>query len=128
MQPAKAERAGPSGRVRKPGYAALVSAIVPGLGQVYNGEAIKGFVLLALFMVCFALTGVSLRGQIAVSPMSPRGSLYGQQVDVGAILSALFSGIGGVWTVLLLAVYILSIADAAIRAGRRASSDDSGLV
>jgi TM2 domain-containing membrane protein YozV len=122
-----------SGRIRpaparKPGFAALMSMIAPGLGQLYNGEVIKGFVLLALSIVCFGLTGTSLRGQIVVGPASPQGSLYGSRIDLGAIGSALFSGITALWVILLFIVWVYSIADAAIVASRMNTSDGSGLV
>ena len=121
-------RARPGVQVRKPGYAAAMSAVVPGLGQLYNGEAGKGFLLLALFMAFFWLTGMSLRAQLALGPISAQGSLYGPRLDLGSMLSALFSGVTAIWMVLLLAVYIYAIADAGIRASRSATSDDSGLV
>ncbi len=121
-------RAAASFPPRKPAFAALMSLIVPGLGQLYNGEVIKGFVLLALFMMSFALVGMSLKGQIPVTIFSPQGSLYGPQIDFGAIVSALFSGVTAVWVILLLLVWIYSIADAAIRASRSARSDHTGIV
>jgi hypothetical protein len=114
--------------VRKPGYAALASVIAPGLGQVYNGEVVKGFVLLTLFMICFFLTGASLRAQMSFSPLSAQGSLYGPRVNVGSLLAGLFSGVSAVWVILLLAVWVYAIADAAIRASRTGTSDDTGLV
>ncbi|MFB3883358.1 MAG: hypothetical protein ACE149_18990 [Armatimonadota bacterium] len=117
-----------AGPPRKPGYAAAMSAIAPGLGQLYNGEAAKGFLLLALFIAFFWLTGMALKAQLAAGPISAQGSLYGPRLDLGAILSALFSGVTAIWMVLLLVTYIYAIADAAIRASRSATSDDSGLV
>jgi tetratricopeptide (TPR) repeat protein len=114
--------------VRKPGYAALASVIAPGLGQVYNGDLVKGFVLLILFMICFFLTAVSLRAQTSLSPLSPQGSLYGPRIDVGSLLAGLFSGVSALWVILLLAVWVYAIADAAIRASRTGTSDDTGLV
>jgi len=120
---------GPSaGLVRKPGYAALASVIAPGLGQVYNGEVLKGFALLIVFMTCFFLSAVSLRSQMALGPLSPEGSLYGPRVDLGSVLAGLFSGVSALWVVLLLVVWVYAIADAAIRASRTATSDDTGLV
>jgi tetratricopeptide (TPR) repeat protein len=118
----------PSSLVRKPGYAALASAIAPGLGQVYNGEVAKGFVLLVLFLISFFLTGASLRAQTALGPLSPQGSLYGPRVDLGSLLAGLFSGVSALWVILLLVVWVYAIADAAIRASRTGTSDDTGLV
>jgi tetratricopeptide (TPR) repeat protein len=113
---------------RKPAYAALFSFFVPGLGQVYNGELLKGFVLVVAYLVLFALGGITFRSHVAARPPSPMGSLYAPQVDVAAFFSALFSGPSAIWFGLLVVVWIYSIADAAIRAGRTMTSDDTGLV
>ncbi len=116
------------GTPRKPGFAALLSLFVPGLGQLYNGEVVKGFVMLIVFMLLFGVMGVSVRAQMATSPISPQGALYGRQIDITAILSNLFSGVNAIWVVLLLGVWIYAIADAGIKAGRSATSDHTGLV
>jgi hypothetical protein len=89
---------------------------------------VKGFIMLLAFMLLFAVTGVSVRAQMAASPVSPQGALYGRQIDAMAILSGLFSGISALWVVLLLGVWIYSIADAGIRAGRSATADHTGLI
>jgi tetratricopeptide (TPR) repeat protein len=113
---------------RKPGLAALLSLIIPGLGQLYNGEVIKGFIMAALFIALFGLSTVAVRASIAASPISPQGALYGPQIDFVGILSALFSGISAVWVVLLLVLWIYSIGDAGIRASKSMTSDSTGLV
>ncbi len=121
-------RAPGGGTPRKPGFAALLSLFVPGLGQLYNGEVAKGFIMLVAFMLLLAVTGVTVRDQMAASPVSPQGALYGRQIDVTAILSGLFSGISALWVVLLLGVWIYSIADAGIKAGRSATADHTGII
>ena len=113
---------------RKPGYAALFSLVVPGLGQVYNGQVLKGFLMMMAYLVLFALAAMAVRGEMAIRPAPSMGTLYGPQIDAGALLSSLFSGVSGLWIGLLLALWIYSIADAAIRAGRTMTSDDTGLV
>ncbi len=118
----------PSGPRRKPGFAALLSLIIPGLGQLYNGEIVKGFVMAGLFIVLFGLTITAIRGLVAASPFSSQGVLYGPRVDATRLLSELFSGINAAWVLLLVGVWIYSIADAGIRASRTLTSDDSGLV
>jgi tetratricopeptide (TPR) repeat protein len=118
----------PSDIKRKPGFAALLSLIIPGLGQLYNGEVIKGFVMAGLFIVLFALSAVAVRGVLAASPTPSQGVLYGPGVDAVDILSELFSGINAVWVVLLAALYIFAIADAGMRASKSMTSDSTGLV
>ncbi len=119
---------GPSTVKRKPGLAAVLSLIIPGLGQLYNGEVIKGFIMAALFIALFGLTVVALRANIAASPVSAQGILYGPRVDIGRIVSGLFSGLSAVWVVLLACLWIYSIADAGIRASKTMTSDSTGLV
>lgn len=123
-----AGRGRPSDVRRKPGVAALLSFLIPGLGQLYNGETIKGFVMAAFFLALFGLTVVAFRGYIATSPASSQGMLYGPQIDATAILSELFSGISAVWVVLLIVLWVYSIADAGIRASKSITSDSTGLV
>jgi tetratricopeptide (TPR) repeat protein len=52
-------RAG-SGRRRNPMHAFLLSAFLPGLGQLYNGEYLKGVLFLAGGFLTFLLGGESL--------------------------------------------------------------------
>ena len=113
---------------RRPAMAALFSLVIPGLGQLYNGQVLKGFIMALLFVVLFGLTTMVILGQVRAAPASPQGVLYTPTVDLGAILSGVFSGINAVWVLLLLALYIYSVADAGLTAGSSMTSDDTGLV
>jgi len=113
---------------RSPAYAALFSLIVPGLGQLYNGQVVKALVVLAAFVFTFALATLSVLRQLALQPMSSMGRLYGPRIDVGALLSSLFGGVSALWVVVLALIWIYAVADAAIRASRTMTSDDTGLV
>lgn len=60
---------------RKPIIAAILSSVTPGLGQVYNGQVIKGFFLFLatnLFIVLLSFTGLqfSFYGLIAIIMLS----------------------------------------------------------
>jgi len=112
---------------RNPSYAALYSFFIPGLGQVYNGEVLKGLVMVVAYVVLFGLMATALRGQRLVQP-SGMGSVYGSQLDLGTLFSAVFGGPAAVWTIALVLLWIYSIADAALRASRTMTSDDTGLV
>ncbi len=120
-------RVKPPRSARKPGLAAVMS-VVPGLGQLYNGQVLKGFGLVALFVFCFALMVISAGGRLAISPVSSRGLLYGPEVSVGGIISVLFSGVTLVWTISLLIVWVYSMVDAGIGASRARDSYSSGMV
>jgi tetratricopeptide (TPR) repeat protein len=119
----RAQAAGPK---RSPGYAALLSLIAPGLGQFYNGEMLKGFVMIVCYIFLFALGVLAVLREIASAPFMGQAS-YARPVDTGAIMSAL-SGTALPVTILLVALWVYSITDAALRAGRTMTSDDSGLV
>lgn len=45
---------------------AILSAIIPGLGQVYNGEVFKGDVILIVFAISVVISGLLLLVAIAV--------------------------------------------------------------
>ena len=108
--------------------AALFSLDVTGLGQLYNGQVLKGFIMALLFVVLFGLTTMVILGQVRTAPASAQGILYTPTVDLGAVLSGVFSGINAVWVVLLMGLYIYAVADAGLTAGRSMTSDDTGLV
>jgi len=113
---------------RKPGTAALLSLLVPGLGQLYNGQVLKGFITVVLFMLVLTLTGMAVRAEVSTSPFSSRGVLYGPRLDATALLGELFSGVSLIWILLLLAIYIYSVADAGLTASRSMTSDETGIV
>ena len=113
---------------RNPAYAALFSLMLPGLGQVYNGQMVKGMGMLFAYTVCFALLVLAVLRDLAARPPGPQGILYGPSIDMSAVLSALFTGVAAIWMVLLLALWVYSVVDAAVRAGRTLTADDSGLV
>ncbi len=119
-------RAAPAAK-RNPGYAAVFSVFVPGLGQVYNGEVLKGLAMMVAYLLLLALLATALRGTRSIAA-SDMGALYGPRLDPGALFSALFSGASAIWVIALVLLWIYSIADAAIRAGRTMTSDDTGLV
>jgi len=113
---------------RSPSYAALYSLIIPGLGQVYNREVAKGVVVVVLWMAVFALAAMTIRTELALRPPGPMGTLYPQQIELNAVLSAAFSGPGAVWVVGLILIWIYAVADAAIRASKTMTSDETGVV
>ncbi len=113
---------------RRPVMAALFSLVVPGLGQLYNGQVLKAFIMALLFVVLFGLTTMVILGQIRAAPTSPQGVLYTPSINVVAVLSGVFSGINAVWVLLLMGLYIYAVADAGLTAGRSMTSDDTGLV
>jgi len=113
---------------RNPGYAALLSFVIPGLGQVYNGEIVKGLVLLVAYVALFSVAVLSALQGLSLMPRGGAGPVYGPSLDVSAILGALFDGVGLIWMLLLIGLWVYAIADAALRATRSLTSDDSGLV
>ena len=49
-----------NGRVRNPGFAAVLSAILPGLGQIYNGRILWAIFWLVITPGCWIGTGGTL--------------------------------------------------------------------
>ncbi|MCS3901013.1 DUF5683 domain-containing protein [Methanococcus voltae] len=39
--------------IKSPALAAILSFFIPGLGQIYNGEIIKGIIIIVLFVISF---------------------------------------------------------------------------
>ena len=100
---------------RSAAIAAIASLLLPGLGQLYNGEFGKGLGLVAAFLA-FALPGIFMvLRQVAISPAAARDYL---SLLRGSVL----------WLVPLALIYLYAIADAVVRAGRTASSDKPGIL
>jgi TM2 domain-containing membrane protein YozV len=111
----------PAGPVHKPGYAALFSAFIPGLGQIYNEQLVKGLVVLVAYIILILLTSLGVRSSLAAGRWT---SAYGPAPGMGSA----FGGLNLVWMVLLAGLYIYAVADAAICAGKTMTSDRSGMV
>ena len=91
---------------RNPTVAVFFSALFPGAGQVYNGEAPKGLVIAVLMLVCVYILGWTERGFPGIQRAAP--------IPMSVVL---FTAVGA-------AVYIYAVVDAHLsaRRGRRARS------
>ena len=85
IEDAQALLAGKADRsdVRKPGMAALFSLVIPGLGQIYNHDYLKGLLILPIWVVLI----ISLN--LVVLPGIARGV---GETDLGNLLGAFFGG------------------------------------
>jgi TM2 domain-containing membrane protein YozV len=92
---------------RKSGYAALFS-LMPGLGQIYNGQVLKGIVV-GIVMVIF----------IAVAS---------QQLDVSLFRTSLLGGVSPVWAALIALLWLYSVIDAIIYASKNQEAGPPGSV
>jgi len=117
----------PEAPPRKPGYAAVFSLLIPGLGQIYNGELLRGLAILAGYVLLLVLTSLGVRGEAGVGPGGWAGT-YVRQLDARSLLSSLLGGVGAVWIILLLLLWIYAVADAAIRASKTMTSEGTGIV
>ena len=106
---------------RNPALAALCSFILPGLGQVYNHQLLKGAVVVLL-----AVLLVAADGQAVLRLLAGAGSLT--QLDLNAAFSAFFRPPALWWTLLLGILWLAAIAEAAFQASRTLTSDHTGLV
>ncbi len=118
----------PEGERRSPGYAAVLSLFMPGLGQIYNGDVLKGMIALAAFVALVSAAILSALRGLAAASRAVAGPVYGPSFDISSILGSLFDGVGVVWMLLLIGLWVWAVADAALRASRSLTSDDTGLV
>jgi len=105
---------GSLGPARNPGLAALLSLVVPGLGQGYNRQLLKGVIILGVVVVLWVI--VLFQAVASLHGLGP-GNGVGARVDM---FQALFGVKTMVWLALILLVWFYSIADAALSAGRAA--------
>lgn len=107
---------------RSPTTAGLLSLLIPGLGQAYNHDWVKAAGLLCLFVfLSMADVAAALRIMLAGRPPGLVG------LDPVAFVSAFFSSPALWWTLLQVALYLYSVIDAALTAGR-SPSEDTGLI
>ncbi len=111
----------PMGPRRKPSYAALFSLVLPGLGQIYNGELLKGVALMMGFVILLAISSIGIMSRARAANLG--GRYYTSPESVLSIL-----GTSMVWVGLLVALWVLAVAEAALRARKRGTADDTGLV
>ena len=89
-------------RRRNPVVSSLLSALVPGLGQLHNRQVAKGL----------ALTGAAVLLAMAVAAQA-MSSLVGKTMGVQGYLSVFFSGRTMYVTALLIIVWLYGVIDAA---------------
>lgn len=103
---------GPRGK-RSPGMAMLLSALVPGFGQFYNGQLTKGLVCLGAFLLALIAIGLSPDGDLLVKQILGLIVLRpvpGARGDVSPLLWLLVLVSGVVW--------LYGVLDAPITASR----------
>jgi LCP family protein required for cell wall assembly len=94
---------GPLRRSRRPLFAALLSCLLPGAGQLYLGRRWRGWAMLAVTVGCLAVTVGLLRDPTALSRMA---------VQPGALLALLVADVG------LLVFRAVAVVDAYLLATR----------
>ena len=101
---------------RRPGIAAVLSMFVPGFGQIYNREHVKGAVLVCVWLMLLLGAAGTALGSLRQGGGAGASSLGG--LGLGAALTVFFSRPTLWWTLLCAAMWIYSIADAAVRAAK----------
>jgi tetratricopeptide (TPR) repeat protein len=113
-----AEAPGPP---RNPSIAALLSLVLPGLGQGYNRQLTKGAIVLGLVIVLTLMFMFQLGAQVSrVAEGGAGGTLFDY-------FEAVFTPAALAWLVLLIVAWFYGIIDAALVAGRR-SSERRGII
>ena len=101
---------------RRPAAAALLSLLIPGFGQIYNRELIKGAVIVCVWlMLLMAAGGTALSSLHGSVPAARSGALA---FDPTAVLTVFFSRPAIWWSLLVLGMWVYGIADAAIYAAK----------
>jgi len=100
---------------RKPVLAAFLSLVFPGLGQLYNRQALKALVVLGatLIMVLFLAL-------VALAPIAARRAAF----SLSDVAGAFVSGQALYFCFIIAGLWIYSIADAALQAARSAGSGE----
>lgn len=98
-------------RARKPGMALLL-AMVPGLGQFYNHEFVKGGIIFGAFLLFMLAWAVS----IAITPMRSVHSLQEFLYSIPSLVMLL--------GFLAFAAYVYGLIDAPLTAGKSSKADD----
>lgn len=111
----------PVGPKRKPSYAALFSLVLPGLGQMYNGDLIKGIAVMLGFVVLLSVSSIGLVNKARVADLG--GAYYHPPQSIFAVL-----GTSMVWVGLLVALWVFAVAEASLRASKKGTADETGVV
>jgi tetratricopeptide (TPR) repeat protein len=101
---------------RRPGIAAVLSLFVPGFGQIYNREHVKGAVLVCVWLMLILGAAGTALGSLRQG--APGGGLGLVGLGLGAVFAVFFSRPTLWWTLLSAAVWMYGIADAAIQAAK----------
>ncbi len=71
----------PPERVKSPGLAGFLSAILPGLGQFYNGQYMKALVVILLFGAFISMTSYGPRHGFVIFPLLIAATYLGGIID-----------------------------------------------
>ncbi len=79
---------------RNPGLAFLLSLLMPGVGQIYNGQLVKGGIILGLVLVCAVVFMLTPGGSdfvynllaYLVNPARARGAMSGVQLLTALVI------------------------------------------
>jgi TM2 domain-containing membrane protein YozV len=113
---------------RRPAVAALLSMLIPGFGQIYNRELIKGAIILCFWLLLLMGAGGSALSSLHGTVASARPGV--SAFDPMVVLTVFFSRPAVWWTMLALAAWVYGIVDAAIQAAKTmtAPEDVTGFV
>ena len=101
---------------RNPGLAMLLSAFVPGFGQLYNGQMVKGFLCLGIFVVTLLAINLSPDAKLFFGQILPlaAGKIPAVRGEISPFLLMLIFVCGAMW--------LYAVIDAPIAASKTASA------
>jgi len=101
---------------RRPAVAALLSLVVPGFGQLYNREHLKGAIIVCLWLLLTLGAAGAALGSLHGTVRSPQAGAG--QLALGALFTVFFSRPAVWWTLLSIAAWLYAITDAALVAAK----------
>ncbi len=107
---------------RNAGMAMFLSMIMPGFGQFYNGQIVKGAILVGIFLADLLLIALTQDGEI----------LTGKMVSIlalstgGKYVNKPFSPLGVFALIVLTGVWLYAIVDAPFMASKTSAMDEGG--
>jgi tetratricopeptide (TPR) repeat protein len=109
-------RGGREGTARRPPIAALLSLVLPGFGQLYNREHLKGAIIVCLWLLLtLGAAGAALASLHGTVRSAQPGA---SPVDLGAVFTVFFSRPAVWWSLLSIAAWLYAITDAALVAAK----------
>ena len=107
---------------RNAGMAMFLSIIMPGFGQFYNGQIVKGAILVGIFLADLLLIALTPDGEVLTGKMVGIMALS----SAGKYVNKPFSPLGVFALIVLAGMWLYAIVDAPFMASKTSAMDEGG--